>query len=116
MNTLKESSVWISTNKKLSTEKPISKRLAEELTKITEFSTPLQRSKYRPISEGQFKYQSDVEKSKFDKLCLKQGKQYYAQYPELLASDEYTNYIKDPFNRDRTSTYLTKTSPCQKVS
>ena len=27
-----------------------------------EFSTPLQRNKYRPIPEEQFKYQSDVEK------------------------------------------------------
>ncbi len=116
MNTLKESSMLISTNNFFSAEKPISKWLAEELTKIVEFSTPLQRSKYQPIPEGQFKHQSDVEKSKFDKLCSKQGEQYYAQYPELLASDEYTNYIKDPFNRDRTSTYFTRTSPHQKVS
>ena len=34
----------------------------------------------------------------------------------MLASDDYTNYIKDPFNKDTTSTYLTKTSQCQKVS
>jgi hypothetical protein len=111
MNTLKESSMWISTNKKLSAEKPISKRLANELTKIMEFSTPLQRNKYRHIPEKQFKYQSDVEKSKFEKLCSKQGEQYYAQYPDLLASDEYTNCIKDPFNKDKTSTYLTMSSP-----
>ncbi len=46
MNTLKESSMWISTNKKLSAEKPISKRLADELKMIMEFSTPVQRNKY----------------------------------------------------------------------
>ncbi len=63
MNTLKESSTWISTNKKLSVEKPISKQLADELTMIMEFSTPLQRNKYWPIPEEQFKYQSDVEKT-----------------------------------------------------
>jgi hypothetical protein len=34
----------------------------------------------------------------------------------LLASDDYTNYIKDPFNKDTTSTYLKQTSPHQKVS
>jgi hypothetical protein len=81
-----------------------------------EFSTSSQRNKYRPIPEGQFKYQSDVEKTKFEKLCSKQGEQCYAQYPELLASDDYTNYIKDPFNKDTTSNYLTNTSPHQKVS
>ncbi len=116
LNALKGSSMSISTNKTLSAEKSISKWLTDELTKIMEFSTPLQRNKYRPIPEGQFKYQSDVEKSKFEKLCSKQGEQYYAQYPDLLASDEYTNYIKDPFNKDKTSTYFTTTSPRQKVS
>ncbi len=68
MNTFKESSMWISTNEKLSAEKPISKRLADELTTITEFSTFLQRNKYRPIPEEQCKYQSDV-KNRFKKLC-----------------------------------------------
>jgi hypothetical protein len=43
--------MWISTNKKLSPEKLISKRLADELTTIMEFSTPLQRNNYRPIPE-----------------------------------------------------------------
>jgi hypothetical protein len=54
MNTFKERSMQISTNKKLSTEKLISKQLADELTTIIEFSTPLQRNKYRPIPEKQF--------------------------------------------------------------
>jgi hypothetical protein len=102
MNTLKEySSMWISTNKKLSAEKPISKRLADELTMIMEFSTPVQRNKYRPIPEEQFKYHSDGDKNKFEKLCSKQSEQSYAQYPGLLASDDYTNYINDPFNKDK---------------
>jgi hypothetical protein len=56
MNTLNASSMWISTNKKLSAEKPISKRLADELKTIMEFFTPIQRNKYRPIPEEQFKY------------------------------------------------------------
>jgi hypothetical protein len=42
-----------------------------------------------------------VEKNRFEKLCSKQGEQYYVQYPGLLASDDYTNYIKDPFNKDK---------------
>ena len=57
-----------------------------------------------------------MEKNRFEKLCSKQGEQYYAQYPGLLASDDYTNYIKDPFNKDKTSTYLRVTSPHYKVS
>jgi hypothetical protein len=56
MNTLKENSMWISTNKKKSAEKPISKGLADELTTIMEFSTLLQRNNYRPIPEERFKY------------------------------------------------------------
>ncbi len=94
------------TNKKLSAEKPISKQLADELKMIMEFSTPVQRNKYQPIPEEQFKYQSDVDKNKFEKLCSKQSEQSYAQYPGLLASDDYTNYINDPFNKDKTSPYL----------
>jgi hypothetical protein len=46
----------------------------------------------------------------------KQNKQSYAQYPGLLASDDYTNYINDPFNKNKTSPYLTMSSPCHKVS
>jgi hypothetical protein len=116
MNKLKESSMWISTNKKLSAEKPFLKWLADELTTIMEFSTPVQRNKYRPIPKERFKYQSDVDKNKFGKLCLKQSEQSYAQYPGLLSSDDYTNYINDPFNKDKISTYLTLSSTRHKVS
>jgi hypothetical protein len=108
--------MWISANKKLSAEKPISKGLADELTTIMEFSTPIQRNNYQPIPEGQFKYQSDVVNNKFEKLCSNQGKQSYAQYPGLLASDEYTNYIKDPFNKDNSSTYLNLSLSHHRVS
>ncbi len=57
-----------------------------------------------------------MDKNKFEKLCQKQGEKYYAQYPDLLASDEYTNYIKDPFNKEKTFIYLKATSPHQNVS
>ncbi len=65
--------MWISTNKKLSAEKPTSKRLADELTIIMEFSTPHQRNKYQPVPEAYFRYQNDMEKDKFNKACLKKG-------------------------------------------
>jgi hypothetical protein len=68
------------------------------------------------FGRSNIKYQSDVEKNRFTKLCSKQGEQYYAQYPGLLASDDYTNHIKDPFNKDKTSPYLRVTSPHYKVS
>jgi hypothetical protein len=73
MTTLKESSMWVSTNKKLTTEKPILKWLADKLTTIMEFSTPHQRNKYRPVSEEQFKYQVDIDKDKFDIVSKKRG-------------------------------------------
>jgi hypothetical protein len=69
MNTLNASSMWISTNKKLSAEKPISKWLADELKTIIEFSKPIQRNKYQQIPEKRFKCQSDVDKNKFEMLC-----------------------------------------------
>ncbi len=34
---------------------------------------------------------------------------------QVLSSYEYTNYIKDPFNRDKTMTYLRETLPCSRV-
>ncbi len=37
------------------------------------------------------------------------------QYPQVLASYEYTNYIKDPINRDKTMTYLRETLPFSRV-
>jgi hypothetical protein len=81
MNTLKESSMRISTNKKLSTEKPISKRLTDELTTIMEFSTPHQRNKYWPVPEEYIRYQNDMEKDKFDKACSKKKGEHWVQYP-----------------------------------
>jgi hypothetical protein len=54
MTTSKVTSMWISTNKKLFAEKSISKWLAEEFTKIMEFSTTSQKNKYLPIPEGRF--------------------------------------------------------------
>ncbi len=37
------------------------------------------------------------------------------QYPQVLPSDKCTNYIKDPFNRDKTMTYLRETLPHSRV-
>jgi hypothetical protein len=90
MTTLKQSSMWISTNKKLSAEKPISKRLTDELTIIMEFSAPCQRNKYQLVPEEQIKYQVDIGKDKFDNICKKKGK-HWMQYPQVLSSDGYTN-------------------------
>jgi hypothetical protein len=108
ITTLKQSSMWISTNKKLSAEKPISKQLTDEFTTIIECSTPHQRNKYWPVPEEQFKYQVDIDKDKVDNVCKKKG-EHWMQYPQVLSSDEYTNYIKDLFNRDKTMTYLRET-------
>ena len=114
MITLKQSSMWTSTNKKLFAEKPISKQLADELTTIIECSTPHQRNKYWPVPEEHFKNLVDIDKDKFDNICKKKGED-WMQYPQLLSSDECTNYIKDPFNRDKIMTYLRETLPCSRV-
>ncbi len=100
---------------KLSAEKPISKRLTDELTTIMEFSTPYQRNKYWPVPEEHFKNLVDIDKDKFDNICKKKGED-WMQYPQLLSSDEYTNYIKDPFNRDKTMTYLRETLQYSRVN
>jgi hypothetical protein len=79
-----------------------------------EFSTPHQRNKYRPVTEKHFKYQVDIAKDKFDNVCKKKG-EHWMQYPQLLSSDKYTNYVKDPFNREKTMTYLRETLPRSRV-
>jgi hypothetical protein len=75
--------MWISTNEKLSAEKPISKQLADELATIMGFSTPHQRNKYQPVPDEQFKYQVDIDKDKFDNVCKKKGG-HWMQYPQVL--------------------------------
>jgi hypothetical protein len=37
------------------------------------------------------------------------------QFAEMLLSKVYTDYIKDPFNKETTMTYLRETSPRYKV-
>ena len=53
-------------------------------------------------------------KIKFDNICKKKG-EHWMQYPQVLPSDKCTNYIKDPFNRDKTMTYLRETLPRSRV-
>jgi hypothetical protein len=108
ITTLKETSKWISTNKRTSAEKPISKRLAEELTTIMTFSTPHQREYFQPKLEAKFKYQVDCDKDKFDKICNKQNGNKWVMLPEMLSSKDFSKYIKDPFNKDTTNEYLKK--------
>jgi hypothetical protein len=79
-----------------------------------EFSTPHQRNKYWPVPEEQFKYQVDIDMDNFDNVSKKKG-EHGMQYPQVLSSDKYTNYIKDPFNRGKTITYLRETLPCSRV-
>jgi hypothetical protein len=57
-----------------------------------------------------------VDKHKFEKFFSKQSKQSYAQYPGLLVSDYYTNYVNDPLNKNKTSTYMMLSLPCHKVT
>ena len=99
--------MWISTNKKLSAEPTISKRLAEDLTEILSLSTPNQRRKFCLIIHDKFWYQNDVDMRKCEQMCRKDGEKSAAQYPGLLN----TNYIKDPFKKERTLAFLSAKSP-----
>ena len=96
--TLKAASMWISTNKKLSADKSISKWLAEELTKIMDFSKPTDRNKFRPDCRELFFYQSDLDKTKFEKACLKSSESGCTGYSTLIDCEEFKNYINNPFN------------------
>jgi hypothetical protein len=69
-------------------------------------STPEQRKKLCPIFCDEFGYQNDVEMRKFEQMCRKDREKSTRQYPSLLISEEYTNCIKEPFNRDRTLAFL----------
>jgi hypothetical protein len=105
MTTLKQSSMWISTNKKLSAEKPISKQLADKLTTIMGFSTSHQRNKYPPVPEEDLNIRLTSTKTILITSAKRRG-EHWMQYPQVLSSDKYTNYIKNPLNRDKTMTYL----------
>jgi hypothetical protein len=115
MTTSKETSKWISTNKRNSTEKPMSKRLLAELATIMEFSTPKERLKFLPKLEVRFKYQVDIDVDNFNKLCVKSNNEKSMQSTEMLSRKVYTGYIKDPFNKKTTMTYLKETLPGYKV-
>jgi hypothetical protein len=116
MTLLKQMSMWISTNKKLSAEPTISKWLAEDFTEILSLSTPNQRRKFCLTIHDEFGYQNDVDMRKFEQMCRKDGEKSAAQYPGLMISEEYTNYIKDPFKKERTIAFLSAKSPHQTMS
>ncbi len=111
MTLLKQMSMWILTNKKLDAEPTNSKWLAEDLTEILSLSTPDQRRKFCPNIYDKFGYQNDVDMRKFEQMCRKDGEKSTAKYPGLLISEEYTNYIKDPFKKERTLAFLSAKSP-----
>jgi hypothetical protein len=115
MTTLKENSKWISTNKRNSAEKTITKRLSEELAIIMEFSTPKERSTFQPKLHTKFKYQVDMDSNKFCKKYKKTDAKMELQFAEMLRSKIYMDYIKDPFNKETTMKYLKETLPQNKV-
>jgi hypothetical protein len=92
MKILKQMSMWISTNKKLSAEPTISKQLAEDFTQIMCLSTPKQRRKLCPNIIEEFGYQNDVAMKKFQLMCRNGGERFAAQYPRLLNSEVYQLY------------------------
>ncbi len=116
MKILKQMSMWISTNKSLSAEPTISKRLAEDVTQIMNLSTPDQRRKLRPYITDQFGYQNDVDIKKFEQMCKNETERHAAMYPALLASNKYIKYINDLFSKERTLEFLNKHSPRQTIT
>jgi hypothetical protein len=67
MTTPKESSKWISTNKRNSAEKMMAKRLSEKLAIIMDFSKQKERSIFQSKLHAKFKYQVDMDSNKFCK-------------------------------------------------
>jgi hypothetical protein len=112
MKNLKQMSQWISTNKKLSAEPTISKRLSEGLSEILTLSRASDRNTLRPKFIGdKIVYQTDMELKLFEKKCTVEGEKCAAGFPDILKTDEYSKYIKDPFNMEITKMFLTKQAP-----
>ncbi len=112
MMNLRQMSQWISTNKKLSAEPTISKRISEDLSHILILSRASDRNTLRPRFHGEtIVYQTDMELKSFEKKCTAEGEKYAAGFPDILKTEEYSKYIKDLFNMDITRTLLTKKSP-----
>jgi hypothetical protein len=76
-------------------------------------STPEQRRKLCPNIIEEIGYQNDVDMKKFQQMCRNDGERFAAQYPGLLNSEEYINYIKNPFNKKRTLDFLNTQTPRQ---
>jgi hypothetical protein len=96
MTTLKETSKWISTNIRNSAEKPMSKRLSDELATIMKFSIPKERLPFQPKLEAHFKYQVDIDVDKFNKQCVKSKNKKLMEFAEMLSSKVYTDISRTP--------------------
>ena len=112
MKNLREMSQWISTNKKISAEPTISKRISEDLSQILTLSRASDRNSLRPkFNKETIVYQTDMDLKSFEKKCTAEGEKCAAGFPDMLTSEEYSNYIKDPFNIEITRALLLKKSP-----
>jgi hypothetical protein len=111
MNTLwmHSDSEWISNNKKLSTEKTISKLLSITMKDILKYSHKVQRDNLSLLAYW-IVYQNIITMASYQKAFENKGSDKNFKYYSLLRSDPWEQLIKDPFNKDRIKAYLCHTA------
>jgi hypothetical protein len=111
MNTLKLHSKWISNNKTLSAEKIMSKLLSIALKDILKYSHKQQWDDMSPRLAHHLVHQKDMAAGLYQKVFeRKMNDNSYEYYCMIFTSDPWEEYIKDPFNKDKTKAYLAHTA------
>jgi hypothetical protein len=108
MTTLKMHSKWIS-NKKLSAEKTMSKLRSIALKDILKYSHKQPWDNMSPWPAHHLVHQQDTTAGSYQKVLENKKSDESYKYCSILTSDPWKEYIKDPFNEDKTKAYLAHT-------
>jgi hypothetical protein len=115
MNTLRQHSEWISTNKIFSADKTISKLLSIAIKDILKDSNKVQRYNLSPQLTHQFVYQKDTTVASYQKALDNEGNDNNFAYCSILRSDPWEQLIKGPFDKDNMKAYLRHTVQEKKI-
>jgi hypothetical protein len=112
MESLKIKSDWILISKTMSANKTISKLLSTWLIETMAHSTAERRNNTneRPKFTAMFIYQEQLTIDKYNNL-ISSGTEYTLGYPTVINCAEWTNHVKNPFNRYIRQQYFDHISP-----
>ena len=115
MTTLKENSKWISQIKNFLQRNQFQKGYQRNLEPLWNSPHLLKDTSSGKHLRQNLSIRLTVIKISLIRTARKGGGKKWVQYPKMLSSKEYTNYIKDQFKRDTTITYMKETLLHSKV-